>query len=328
MGHARTYVSLDIIRRICKDFLGYNVILCQNVTDVDDKIIIRSSERKIPFRELAAKYEAEFNEDMALLGVQLPDVVTRVSEYIPEIVAYIDKLVKNGIAYESKGSVYFSVSEFQKKGHTYGKLMPEQVGNAELVAEGEGSLADANEDKRSPNDFALWKKTKDHKEDGVVEPSWDSPWGPGRPGWHIECSAMSGSAFDEYGGGRIDVHAGGVDLKFPHHENEIAQSEGYQGCNQWVNYWLHTGHVNIKGAKMSKSLKNFTTIRDAALQYSPRQIRFCFLLHKYNEPMDYGDNTMTQAVNIERIFNEFFLNIKAVLRRLGQRGDGVQYLGM
>lgn len=290
----------------------------------------------IPFRELACKYENEFLEDMASLGVLLPDMMTRVSEYVPEIINFIEDLVKSGIAYESNGSVYFSTSTFVSRGHTYGKLMPEHVGNAELLAEGEGALT-SNEDKRGPNDFALWKRTKVH-EDGIVEPSWESPWGNGRfprqhlslnkmfiphifsyfrPGWHIECSAMSASAMEKFGAGHIDVHAGGIDLKFPHHENEIAQSEAYLGSNQWVNYWLHTGHVNIKGLKMSKSLKNFITIRQALEVYTPRQIRFCFLLHKYNDPMDYGDETMTQAVSIDRIFSEFFHNVKAVLRRLG-----------
>lgn len=220
LGHARTYVSLDVIKRITKDFLGYNVIMCQNVTDIDDKIIIRSSERKMPFTELTTKYEAEFVEDMAALGVQLPDLVTRVSEYIPEVIEFIDSLVKKGLAYPSNGSVYFDTNAFQKAGHTYGKLMPEQIGNSELLAEGEGSLA-VNEDKKSASDFVLWKKTKDHSDDGVVEPSWSSPWGPGRPGWHIECSVMSSFALERLGAGGLDVHAGGVDLKFPHHENEV-----------------------------------------------------------------------------------------------------------
>ena len=323
MGHARTYVSLDIIRRVVKELLNYNVILCQNVTDIDDKIIIRSSEKCVPFRELAAQYEKEFVEDMLKLGVPMPDLVTRVSEFIPEILTYIQGLMDNGIAYASNGSVYFSTAAFQAAGHIYGKLMPEQVGNSELIAEGEGSLF-GNEDKKSGDDFVLWKKTKEHA-DGMFEPSWSSPWGPGRPGWHIECSAMSNSAFGKRAGGCLDVHAGGVDLKFPHHENEIAQSEGFSGSHQWVNYWLHTGHVNIKGFKMSKSLKNFITIRQALERYSSRQIRFCFVLHKYNEPMDYGDGSMNYAVSIDKIFSEYFHNVKAVLRRLGL--DGPQHVG-
>lgn len=324
LGHARTYVSLDSLRRIMKDYLGYNVILCQNITDIDDKIIIRSSERNIPFRDLAAMYEKEFLEDMATLGVQLPDIMTRVSEYVPEIIAYVQKLIDRGIAYESNGSVYFNTDAYSKCGHTYGKLMPEQIGNSALLAEGEGSLT-VNDDKKNAGDFVLWKKTKVHT-DGVVEPHWESPWGNGRPGWHIECSAMSGSALRKFGDGLLDIHAGGVDLKFPHHENEIAQSEGHENCNQWTNYWLHTGHLNIQGSKMSKSLKNFKTIRAALEVYTARQIRFLCLLHKYNDPMDYDDDTMTQACNIEKIFIEYFHNIKAYIRR-SEGVSGNQHVG-
>jgi cysteinyl-tRNA synthetase len=314
IGHARTYVSLDIIKRITKDYLNYNVVLVQNVTDIDDKIIIRSNEQKIPFDELARKYEDEYNDDMLKLGVPPPDIVTRVSEFIPDIVKYIQVLVDKGIAYAAGGSVYFSTKDFEAQGHTYGKLMPESIGNVQLIAEGEGALVE-NSDKKATGDFVLWKKTKIHA-DGMFEPSWESPWGPGRPGWHIECSVMANSVAET-----MDVHAGGVDLKFPHHENEIAQSEAYSGSHQWVNYWVHTGHVNIKGLKMSKSLKNFITIRQALEVHTARQIRFCFLLHKYNSPMDYGDNTMVEAVNMEKTFNEYFHNVKALLRRIGTKGN-------
>eukprot|EP01041_Mallomonas_annulata_P007099 gene7099-14444_t len=324
IGHARTYVSLDVIRRIAKDYLGYNIVLCQNVTDIDDKIIIRSYEQGIPFRDLASKFEAEFFEDMAALGVQLPDLITRVSEYMPEILSYIDDLIKKGIAYEANGSVYFNTAQFQACGHKYGKLLPEQIGNSDLLAEGEGALT-ANDDKKNPSDFVLWKKMKTH-ENGMVEPSWESPWGAGRPGWHIECSVMCRAAFQKLSDdGCIDVHAGGIDLKFPHHENEVAQSEGHLGCNQWVNYWLHTGHLNIKGFKMSKSLKNFITIRQALESHTPRQIRLCFLLHKYNAPMDYGDSTMAQSLTVDRTFVEYFHNVKAIIRRLGV--TGTQHVG-
>ena len=326
MGHARTYVSLDVIRRICKEFLGYNLVLCQNITDIDDKIIIRSSERKMNFRELASKYEAEFFEDMAKLGVAPPDMITRVSEYMPEIIDYIKTLEDKGIAYSSNGSVYFDTANYQACGHVYGKLVPEQIGNSELLAEGEGALT-ADDVKKSPCDFALWKKTKEQEaESDIVEPSWESPWGNGRPGWHIECSVMSHYALKTFGEGLLDVHAGGVDLKFPHHENEEAQSAGYMGCKQWTNYWVHTGHLNIKGAKMSKSLKNFITIREALEMHSARQIRFCFILHKYNSTMDYSADTMAQAVDVEKRFTEFFHNIKAVLRREKNFG-GPQYVG-
>jgi len=325
MGHARTYVSLDVIRRITEEFLGYNLIVCQNITDIDDKIIIRSSERGMEFRELASKYEAEFFEDMNLLGVRPPDMITRVSEYMQEIIAYINVLVDKGIAYESGGSVYFDTANYQTCGHTYGKLMPEQIGNSELLAEGEGALAAADV-KRSASDFALWKKTKVVEAGSTVkEPSWESPWGGGRPGWHIECSVMSHAALGSFDEGRLDVHAGGIDLKFPHHENEEAQSAGYLGCQQWTNYWCHTGHLNIKGAKMSKSLKNFITIREALEVHSSRQMRLCFILHKYNSTMDYSAETMSEAVSVEKIFSEFFHNVKAVLRRT-PNFSGPQYV--
>lgn len=347
MGHARTYVSLDILRRILQDYFGYEMLLCQNITDIDDKIIVRSSEQNVSFTDLAKKFEAEFVQDMQALGVLLPDLTTRVSEYVPEIVDYIEDLQRKGIAYETPSSVYFSVQDFEAQGHTYGKLMPEQIGNLKLLAEGEGSLCAADQ-KRAPSDFVLWKKTKGtvkqksiegegFEDKKVKEPSWDSPWGPGRPGWHIECSVMSFHALQKLLGDDsksasasrkpIDVHAGGVDLKFPHHENEIAQSEAFSGSHQWVNYWLHTGHLNIDGSKMSKSLKNFITIRGALEHYSARQIRFCFLLHKYNAAMDYSQNTMSQAVTAERSFVEFFHNLKAVLRRLGPVTGSVQHVG-
>jgi cysteinyl-tRNA synthetase len=327
MGHARTYVSLDVIRRIMKEFLGYNLVLCQNITDIDDKIIIRSSERKMPFRDLASKYEADFFDDMAKLGVAPPDMITRVSEYMPEIVDYILTLCDKGVAYESNGSVYFDTNAYQACGHVYGKLVPEQIGNSELLAEGEGALSAAADTKKNPSDFALWKKTKDQDPGSdVVEPFWESPWGNGRPGWHIECSVMSHYALKSFGDGLLDVHAGGVDLKFPHHENEEAQTCGFLGCKQWTNYWVHTGHLNIKGAKMSKSLKNFVTIKEALEMHSARQIRFCFILHKYNSTMDYSSDTMAQAVDIEKKFTEFFHNIKALLRREVNFG-GPQYIG-
>jgi len=325
MGHARTYLGFDIIRRILQDHFNYNVTLVMNITDLDDKIIQRANERNIACDELSREFEAEFHEDMDALGVAPPNVLTRVTEYMDEIVTYIKTIIDKGLAYESNGSVYFAVDEFDKvDGMSYCKLEPEQVNNAELLAEGEGKLTqDFVSDKRSPRDFALWKKSKEG------EPQWDSPWGQGRPGWHIECSVMASDVFSQLSGGscaedaaknecsdmcRMDIHSGGVDLKFPHHDNEMAQAEAHSGCCQWVNYFVHAGHLHIKGFKMSKSLKNFITIRQALENNSARQIRLCFLLHKYNAPMDYGDNTMSHAMSIEKIFVEFFHNVKAVLR--------------
>jgi len=315
MGHARTYLGFDIIRRILTNYFGYNVTLCMNITDIDDKIIDRANTRGISITELSRKYEQEFHEDMEQLNVLPPDVLTRVTEYMDDIVTYINDIIVKGLAYESNGSVYFAVEEFSSAAnHQYCKLCPEQVNNAELLAEGEGKLTqEFTSDKRSPRDFALWKKSKSG------EPSWSSPWGEGRPGWHIECSVMASDVFTQMGipDGRMDIHSGGVDLKFPHHDNEMAQAEAHSGCAQWVNYFVHSGHLHIQGLKMSKSLKNFITIRQALEINTARQIRFCFLKHQYNAPMDYGDNTLRGAMDTEKKFVEFFHNVKAALRNAG-----------
>lgn len=365
LGHARNYLAFDIVRRVLEDYFGYSILYVMNITDVEDKIILRArrkhimasyleqegsdperllqdsieavglavekqkgkveeaegevekamsemdsaekkkkleglqeaaeqeqllysklasalekirgmssqspkeevlnvagdalaarldEERKASvsdpeiFRAHAAHFENEFNEDMETLNVRPPTVLTRVSEYIPEIVEYIQGIVKNGMGYESNGSVYFDTQAFRGAGHTYGKLNPWAVGSA-LSAEGGPSG-----EKKHSSDFALWKAAK------PGEPTWESPWGLGRPGWHIECSAMASSII----GSVVDIHTGGEDLRFPHHDNELAQAEGYyhcEGCSQWVNYFLHSGHLGIEGLKMSKSLKNFVTIR-------------------------------------------------------------------
>ena len=311
MGHARTYLGFDIIRRILEKHFGYNVTLVMNITDIDDKIVERSAERNMEHMELTRHFEHEFFNDMQALNVAPPTVVTRVSEYMEEIVLYIQQIIDRKLAYESNGSVYFHVVAFENSpGMHYCKLAPEQVHNAALLAEGEGKLTQAFcSEKKSPRDFALWKKAK------PGEPVWDSPWGPGRPGWHIECSVMASDVFQKlFGGPRMDIHSGGVDLKFPHHDNEMAQAEAHCGHNQWVNYFVHSGHLHIRGLKMSKSLKNFITIQQALEVNTARQIRLLFLRHKYNAPMDYGDDTMAPTLDLERRFVEFFHNAKAFLR--------------
>lgn len=310
VGHASNYVRFDIIRRILSDYFGYDVVVQMNVTDIDDKIIKRSNERGIPFEQLSSYYENEFMEDMDNLNVLRPQYLTRVSEYVPEVIAYIEQIIENGFAYESQGSVYFDTTAFVDSGHNYGKLEPWSVGNEALIAEGEGALTACDEtiksSKKCAGDFVLWKKSKPE------EPEWESPWGLGRPGWHIECSAMASNVL----GGVIDIHAGGVDLRFPHHSNEVAQAEAFHNCHQWVNYFLHSGHLHIEGLKMSKSLKNFITIRKCLERYNARQIRLAFLAHRYDAPMNYAEHGMEEAVNVDRSFTDFYGTLKATLREI------------
>jgi cysteinyl-tRNA synthetase len=268
-------------------------------------------------RDHSLKYEQEFLDDMKALGIRTPDVLTRVSEYVPEITEMVQKIIDNGFGYVAKESsegpksVYFDTAAFTAaKEHHYGKLEPWSIGNNKLLAEGEGALASGGEEKRNSNDFALWKASK------PGEPAWDSPWGRGRPGWHIECSAMAGKIL----GKTMDVHSGGEDLKFPHHDNELAQSEAYFNNDQWVNYFLHAGHLNIDGLKMSKSLKNFITIRDALGMngksgHTARQLRMLFLLQSWDKGMNYQrQNTMEDVQSKETTFFEFFLKVDNILQ--------------
>nr|XP_006134961.1 cysteine--tRNA ligase, cytoplasmic isoform X2 [Pelodiscus sinensis] len=407
MGHARSYISFDILRRVLRDYFKYDVFYCINITDIDDKIIKRARqnylyeqyrEKKLPavqlledvqiasepfsaklndttdpdkkqmleriqnsvksavdhleeavqkklpgeeiktytekcleeakdvlsewldikfgsqvtdnsiFSSLPKFWEREYHKDMEALNVLPPDVLTRVSEYVPEIVEFVQKIVDNGYGYVSNGSVYFDTMKFDAtEKHSYAKLVPEAVGDQKALQEGEGDLSISAErlsEKRSPNDFALWKSSK------PGEPSWDSPWGKGRPGWHIECSAMAGSILGE----SMDIHGGGFDLRFPHHDNELAQSEAYFENDHWVRYFLHTGHLTIAGCKMSKSLKNFITIKDALKKHTARQLRLAFLMHSWKDTLDYSNNTMESAIQYEKFLNEFFLNVKDILR--------------
>jgi len=420
LGHARAYLTFDIILRILTDYFGYDIFYVMNITDVDDKIILRARQnylfdlyqkgakdlnkvckdvqdsiktvkdkhnKKIKtleedlkqttkskdrdelkemvenekvklgnvekaekeateyiekqgksgakdtdvivgllnivksevsylldkkeghtvtdhsiFRDHAARYEQEFLDDLKSLGIRMPSVLTRVSEYIEEIVEFVQTLIKKGMAYESNGSVYFNVAQFSTC-HQYCKLRPECAMNTKLGEEGEGALGSSGE-KKSQSDFALWKKSK------KGEPQWDSPWGYGRPGWHIECSAMSGELL----GNNFDIHGGGSDLKFPHHDNEIAQSEAFFDTHQWVNYWMHAGHLHVKGRKMSKSLKNFTTIRAALQSNSPRQLRLMFLLAKWDSEINFDENSLLEILSKEKQIKSFFSDAQATLR--------------
>lgn len=426
IGHARNYVTFDILRRILEGFFNYRVQYVMNVTDVDDKIInkarrnylleqylatayeaktvlsdlnvafeeeILKQEKKLKvaqnefdeatssrrkdeladkikqeqlklqklqelngavkertekslatggkpgidllisdgvgdvlasyldakegstvtdlaiYRAHAAKYEKEFLEDMQNLGVKPPMVLTRVTEYIDIIKEYVQKIIDQGFAYVAKGSVYFNTRAFQEAGHIYGKLNPWAVGSSELASESESNF-DSRE-KQNNCDFALWKASK------IGEPFWESPWGQGRPGWHIECSAMASHVI----GKSIDIHSGGVDLQFPHHDNELAQAEAFYGCSQWVNYFIHSGHLAIEGLKMSKSLKNFVTIREALQKYTARQLRFLFVNQLWDKPMNFSDSVMSEAIAKEKQFQNFFKIVKNVLRRTETDGE-------
>ncbi|KAK6092871.1 cysteinyl-tRNA synthetase [Batrachochytrium dendrobatidis] len=417
VGHARTFFSFDIVRRIMSEYFGYDLQYVMNITDIDDKIIVSARQKHLfakykeanpvlnesvivkaelgwhyfvnqrfekymkdaannwaefvsefeagklvgaaddvkfglyyktaissrdalakaksgnmcindfylalqdplslfidsqegakttdqqIFRDYAAYWEADFFHDMDSLNIRRPDVLTRVSEYIPEIIAFVQKIMSNGYAYEFDGSVYFDTVCFDRSDkHSYAKIEPWSAGNVKLVQEGEGDLTADTSGKRNISDFALWKSSK------PGEPSWSSPWGEGRPGWHIECSAMAGCVLGE----KIDIHSGGIDLTFPHHDNELAQSEGHFGCTQWVNYFMHTGHLHIEGQKMSKSLKNFISIKEALEQSTAQQIRIMYLLHHWDSTLDWSAGSLSEARTIEVSINNFLALVKAL----------------
>ncbi|KAF2140151.1 uncharacterized protein K452DRAFT_288920 [Aplosporella prunicola CBS 121167] len=440
LGHARNYVSTDIIRRIMRDYFRFDVQFVMNITDVDDKIILRGRQqhllaqfaekhadldadvldtakkafeayvkKNLPllpadlqltsfadesnkayghvlegkalegdaapgdkeakvkmhlktasaaaqalilseskaidvtefytktedvllpyldslygstidsndhsiFTKLTQKFENRFMEDVRALNCLDPDRVTRVTEYGQQIVDFVEKIVKNGFAYPTTdGSVYFDIQAFEKQGNNYARLEPWNRNDKDLQADGEGALTKKSTEKRSDADFALWKSSK------PGEPAWPSPWGQGRPGWHIECSAMASDVLGE----RIDIHSGGVDLAFPHHDNELAQSEAYWSecrhgpqTHQWINYFLHMGHLSIAGSKMSKSLKNFTTIREALGRgdWTPRGLRIVFLLGGWKDPVEITEGLVKEGMAWEDKLNNFFFKVKDLER--------------
>ncbi|KAH7300830.1 hypothetical protein KP509_24G080700 [Ceratopteris richardii] len=420
LGHARNYLSFDILRRVLEGYFHYNVLYIMNVTDVDDKIINtarrnhllskflenvedttqvlaelvkafeeerRKQDKKVEeaklelcnatsarqrqdlennlkqeelksdklsqafasmkekeavlcklskeqgiemlleggsaavlasfldniqkaevsdpaiFRAHAARYEEDFFDDMQALGVKPPSVVTRVTEYIDVIIRYIQKIMERGFAYAANNSVYFDTKAFMDAGHTYGKLNPSAVGSMGLSSESESDFL--TKDKKNNIDFALWKASK------PGEPFWESPWGNGRPGWHIECSAMASDII----GSVMDIHSGGQDLMFPHHDNELAQAEAYYDCSQWVNFFLHSGHLSIEGLKMSKSLKNFITIKEALKTYTARQLRFLFVYQAWDKPLNFSESVMKEALTKEKDLQNFFKIVKNYLRK-------------
>ena len=275
IGNARPFVVFDTLRRYFK-YRGYEVKFVQNFTDVDDKIINRAKEEGISAPEVSEKYIKEYFNDAEALNVLKADVHPKVSEHIPEIIDFVQTLIDKGYAYEADGDVYYSTRKFPE----YGKLSGQNIDDLES-----GARIAIGEVKEDPLDFALWKARKEES-----EIAWESPWGMGRPGWHIECSTMAKKHLGE----TIDIHGGGQDLTFPHHENEIAQSEACNGV-PFANYWMHNGYINVDGKKMSKSLNNFFTVRDIREQYSGDVIRFFLLSGHYRSPINFSDTLMEQS---------------------------------
>jgi cysteinyl-tRNA synthetase len=282
IGHARANVAFDIIVRYLR-YRGYEVTFVRNFTDIDDKIIQRANREKTDFRTITNRYIEAFYEDFDRMGLVRPDVEPRATDHIPDIIELIERLIAAGKGYVVNGDVYYSVRGFGE----YGKLSGKNT--EELLS---GARVDVDERKRDPLDFALWKASK------AGEPSWDSPWGPGRPGWHIECSAMAMRHLGE----TFDIHGGGKDLVFPHHENEIAQSEGATG-KPFARYWIHNGFVNVDSEKMSKSLGNFFTLRDVLGKVKPEVVRFFLASSHYRSPIDYSDRSLAEAkAGLDRLY--------------------------
>lgn len=283
IGHGRTYVAFDVLTRFMR-YSGLDVHYVRNVTDIDDKIITRANEHSLAFTDVTAKYKAEMDQDFAALGILPPDEEPTATASMADIIQIIETLIAKGAAYQgASGDVYFSVAAFPN----YGQLSRQNL--ADLRA---GERVGVASDKQDALDFVLWKSAKPE------EPHWDSPWGKGRPGWHIECSAMSKRCLGEH----FDIHGGGSDLQFPHHENEIAQSEAANGC-QFVNYWVHTGMVQVEKEKMSKSLGNFFTIRDVLQEYRAESVRFFLVSSHYRSQLSYStDNLRSADASLERMY--------------------------
>lgn len=298
IGNARPFVVFDTMRKYL-EYRGYKVKFVQNFTDVDDKIIKRAKEEGISASEVSEKYIAEYYKDAAALNVKKASVHPKVTETMDDIIKFVEELIEKGYAYESDGDVYYRTRKFKGYGKLSGKNIDDLIAGARIAV---------GEKKEDPLDFALWKA---RKEDSEI--AWESPWGMGRPGWHIECSAMS----KKYLGNTIDIHCGGEDLQFPHHENEIAQSEAHNGC-EFAHYWMHNGYINIDGQKMSKSLGNFKTVRDLLENYDGEVLRFLILSGHYRGPIDFNPEILTQSSNgLKRM-----RNAKSNLKHLIASGSG------
>lgn len=300
IGNARPFIIFDTMRRYL-EYLGYKVTFVQNFTDIDDKMIKRANDEGITVKELGDRFIKEYFEDSHALGIHEATIHPKATENIDAIIDIVKKLVDKGYAYEVDGSVYFSTKKFRE----YGKLSKQPLEDLEA-----GARIDVSEHKRDAMDFALWKAQK------PGEPAWESPWGMGRPGWHIECSAMA----NKYLGETIDLHSGGQDLIFPHHENEIAQSECANG-KPFAHYWMHNGYININNQKMSKSLGNFFTVRDIRKKYDSEVIRFFMLSAHYRNPINFADTLMDQAKSaVERVYT-CIENLEFLLENAAQTAD-------
>lgn len=300
IGNARPFIIFDTMRRYL-EYLGYKVTFVQNFTDIDDKMIKRANDEGITVKDLGDRFIKEYFEDSHALGIHEATIHPKATENIDAIIDIVKKLVDKGYAYEVDGSVYFSTKKFRE----YGKLSKQPLEDLEA-----GARIDISEHKRDAMDFALWKAQK------PGEPAWESPWGMGRPGWHIECSAMA----NKYLGETIDLHSGGQDLIFPHHENEIAQSECANG-KPFAHYWMHNGYININNQKMSKSLGNFFTVRDIRKKYDSEVVRFFMLSAHYRNPINFADTLMDQAKSaVERVYT-CIENLEFLLENAAQTAD-------
>lgn len=304
LGHARAYVTFDVICRYLQES-GYEVTYIQNITDIDDKIIAKAREEGRGTKDVAEKYTQSYFEVMDKLNVKRADKYPKATEHVSEMVRWISGLIDKGYAYVVEGDVYYEVEKFAQ----YGKLSKRK--KKDMLA---GARVAVDERKRNPLDFALWKKAKEG------EPSWESPWGPGRPGWHIECSVMS----SKYLGEQFDIHGGGLDLVFPHHENEIAQSEAATGKTPWVKYWIHNGFVTVNKQKMSKSLGNFFTLKEIFGKFDPMVVRFFLLSTHYRSPINYSDKEIESAKEAYSRICKFVQDIDFLLEKSTEKAPTIE----